>query len=106
MLRRAFKTLNIGCVFRGFVSFGEFLQACECSHSLTRDLSDYICQHAGVKVSEGTNPDEKVIIRVGATFGNLSGALIVTEKGVVFLKATGFLRTGRFRLPFFAFSLH
>lgn len=73
---------------------------------------------AGVKLSirKGLSPNETVLAYAGCSFrkyvkggflkdGKYShGELVITQKGVVFVKATGFLKTGRTRRHSFDFA--
>jgi len=53
---------------------------------------------------DGINPDERVFYRTKSTFQNINGELIITDKGIVFLKSAGFLGKGRERLHYFGFD--
>lgn len=53
---------------------------------------------------EGINPDESVFHRIRCRFEDLWGELVVTNKGVIFLKFKGVLGKGHERLHQFDFS--
>jgi hypothetical protein len=53
---------------------------------------------------EGINPDESVFHSIRCRFEDLWGELVVTDRGVVFLKFKGVLGKGRDRLHQFSFS--
>ncbi len=53
---------------------------------------------------EGINPDESVFHSTRCTYENLWGELVVTDKGIVFLKFKGVLGKGRERLHQFNFD--
>ena len=55
-------------------------------------------------MAEGINPDEQVFHRIRSTFQNTNGELVVTNKGIVFLKSAGFLGKGRERQHYFSFE--
>jgi len=60
----------------------------------------------GVDLSQlsGINPDERVIHIVGCNYQKFTGELVLTNEGVVFLRATGMFKTGRERLHYFSFE--
>jgi hypothetical protein len=49
----------------------------------------------------GIDPDEHVLQTVSCKYQKFRGELVLTNKGVIFLKPTGFFQTGRERLHFF-----
>lgn len=53
---------------------------------------------------EGINPDERVFYITHCTYQKFRGELVLTDKGIVFLRESGFFRTGRERLHFFVFN--
>ena len=52
---------------------------------------------------EGINPDERVFFRIGCSYQKFNGELVLTDKGIVFLKASGLFGTGRERMHYFTF---
>ena len=52
----------------------------------------------------GINPDEKVVHIMGCNYQKFTGELVLTNNGVVFLRATGVFKTGRERLHYFGFE--
>ena len=55
-------------------------------------------------MDDGINPDERVFHRIKSAFQKINGELVVTNKGIVFLKSAGFLGKGRERLHYFSFE--
>jgi len=53
---------------------------------------------------DGINPDEKVFHRIRSTFQNFNGELVLTNKGIVFLKTAGMFGRNRERFHFFNFD--
>jgi len=53
---------------------------------------------------DGINPDEKVFHRIRSTFNKINGELVLTNKGIVFLKTAGMFGRSRERLHFFNFD--
>jgi hypothetical protein len=60
----------------------------------------------GVDLSQlsGINPDERVVCTLGCSYQKFTGELVLTNKGVVFLRATGMFKTGSERLHYFGFD--
>ena len=52
----------------------------------------------------GLNRDERVFHRIRCSYQKFKGELVITNKGIVFLKATCFTGSGRERLHFFSFD--
>ena len=53
---------------------------------------------------DGINPNERVFHRIKTKYQNINGELVVTNKGIIFLKTSGAFGRGRERLHFFAFD--
>jgi hypothetical protein len=53
---------------------------------------------------EGINPDEQVFHSMRCTFQKFKGELVITDKGIVFLRSSGMFGTGRERMHFFVFE--
>ncbi|MGY5871536.1 MAG: PH domain-containing protein [Candidatus Thorarchaeota archaeon] len=53
---------------------------------------------------DGINPDEQVFHRIRCTYQKFKGELVITDKGIIFLKSSGMLGTRRERMHYFVFD--
>ena len=58
----------------------------------------------GLSKLDGINPDERVFHRIHCTYQKFNGELIITDKGIVFLKYSGRFVTSRERMHYFVFD--